>query len=110
MVEGGVEVGKAFSELPFDHLLFTGSKQTAKEVAKAATENLTPTTLELAGKSPAIVCPGADLKRSAKRVAFDKLANAGQVCISPDYVLLERSRFHDFVEDLHPRPAKPIQT
>ncbi len=106
VVEGGVEVGKAFSELPFDHLLFTGSKQTAKEVAKAAAENLTPTTLELGGKSPAIVCPGADLKRSANRIAFGKLANAGQVCISPDYVLVERSRFHDFVEHLQSQASK----
>lgn len=106
VVEGGVEVGKAFSGLPFDYLLFTRSKQTAKEVAKAAAENLTPNTLELGEKSPAIVFPGADLKRSANRITFGKLANAGQVCISPDYVLVERSRFHNFVAHLQSQASK----
>ena len=98
--EGGVETGKAFAELPFDHLLFSGATRGAREVARATAEILTPITLELGGKSPAIVCPGADLKRAANRIAFGKLANAGQVCISPDYVFVERSRLRDFIEIL----------
>ena len=106
VAEGGVETGKFFAELPFDHLLFTGSTRVAREVAKAAAENLTPITLELGGKSPAIVCPGADLKRAANRIAFGKLANAGQVCISPDYVFVERSRLRDFIEILQTQTAK----
>ena len=98
--EGGIETGRAFSELPFDHLLFTGSTRVAKEVSKSAAKNLTPLTLELGGKSPALVCPGANLKRAAERIVFGKLANAGQICIAPDYVFVERAKFHDFIEML----------
>lgn len=96
--EGGIGTGRAFSELPFDHLLFTGSTRVAKEVSNSAAKNLTPLTLELGGKSPALVCPGANLKRAAERIVFGKLANAGQICIAPDYVFVERAKFHDFIE------------
>ena len=96
--EGGIETGRAFSELPFDHLLFTGSTRVAKEVSNSVAKNLTPLTLELGGKSPALVCPGANLKRAAERIVFGKLANAGQICIAPDYVFVERAKFHDFIE------------
>ena len=98
--EGGIETGRAFSDLPFDHLLFTGSTRVAKEVSNSAAKNLTPLTLELGGKSPALVCPGANLKRAAERIVFGKLANAGQICIAPDYVFVERAKFHDFIEML----------
>jgi coniferyl-aldehyde dehydrogenase len=98
--EGGIEAGRAFSELPFDHLLFTGSTWVAKEVSNSAAKNLTPLTLELGGKSPALVCPDANLKRAAERIVFGKLANAGQICIAPDYVFVERAKFHDFIEML----------
>ena len=98
--EGGIETGRAFSELPFDHLLFTGSTRVAKEVSNSAAKNLTPLTLELGGKSPALVCPDANLKRAAERIVFGKLANAGQICIAPDYVFVERAKFHDFIEML----------
>ena len=98
--EGGIETGRALSELPFDHLLFTGSTRVAKEVSNSAAKNLTPLTLELGGKSPALVCPGANLKRAAERIVFGKLANAGQICIAPDYVFVERAKFHDFIEML----------
>ena len=84
--------------MPFDHLLFTGSTRVAKEVSNSAAKNLTPLTLELGGKSPALVCPGANLKRAAERIVFGKLANAGQICIAPDYVFVERAKFHDFIE------------
>ena len=98
--EGGIETGRAFSELPFDHLLFTGSTRVAKEVSNSAAKNLTPLTLELGGKSPALVCSGANLKRAAERIVFGKLTNAGQICIAPDYVFVERAKFHDFIEML----------
>ena len=98
--EGGIETGRAFAELPFDHLLYTGSSRVAKEVSNSAAKNLTPLTLELGGKSPALVCPGANLKRAAERIVFGKLANAGQICIAPDYVFVERAKFHDFIEML----------
>lgn len=93
---GGAEVASAFSELPFGHLLFTGSTQVGRLVAQAAAKNLTPVTLELGGKSPAIVGDHADLDYAAKRIAFGKTANAGQVCVAPDYALVPRAKLHEF--------------
>ena len=90
VVLGDASVGRAFSSLPFDHLFFTGSTAVGREVAKAAAANLTPVTLELGGKSPAIVHPSANLARTAERLAFGKLLNAGQTCVAPDYVLVPR--------------------
>ena len=90
VVTGGVEVGRAFSELPFDHLLFTGSTAIGRHVYQAAAKNLTPVTLELGGKSPAIVCPDYPLDQAARSIAFGKFINAGQTCIAPDYVLVPR--------------------
>ncbi|MGZ9063680.1 MAG: aldehyde dehydrogenase family protein, partial [Allosphingosinicella sp.] len=86
VVTGGVEVGRAFADLPFDHLLFTGSTEVGRKVYQAAAANLVPVTLELGGKSPTIVCPGYDLSRAARSIAFGKFVNAGQTCIAPDYV------------------------
>ena len=87
VVTGGPDVAAAFTRLPFDHLLFTGSTAVGRKVMAAAAENLTPVTLELGGKSPAIVLPGSDLARVARSIAFGKFVNAGQTCIAPDYVL-----------------------
>ncbi|MBI1393160.1 MAG: aldehyde dehydrogenase family protein [Alphaproteobacteria bacterium] len=87
VVTGGVDVGQAFTELRFDHLLFTGSTAIGRRVAMAAAKNLTPVTLELGGKSPAIVDAGADLAKAGYSIARGKLFNAGQTCIAPDYVL-----------------------
>ncbi len=92
VVTGGPDVAQAFSSLPFDHLLFTGSTAVGRKVALAAAQNLTPVTLELGGKSPAIITPSADLDRAAKRIAWGKAASAGQLCVSPDYVLVPRSQ------------------
>lgn len=88
--EGGAEVGRAFASLPFDHLFFTGSVPVGRAVAQAAAPNLTPVTLELGGKSPALVDRSANLATTANRIAFGKLINAGQTCIAPDYVLAPR--------------------
>lgn len=91
VVTGGPDVGRAFSALPFDHLLFTGSTAVGRTVAQAAAKNLTPVTLELGGKSPAIIDQSADLAAAVPRLMFGKLFNAGQTCIAPDYVLLHES-------------------
>src|SRR5690606_1240742 len=83
VLTGDAETGKAFTALPFDHLFFTGSTAVGRHVAQAAAANLTPVTLELGGKSPAILDPSCDLDASVGRIAFGKLLNAGQTCIAP---------------------------
>jgi coniferyl-aldehyde dehydrogenase len=98
VVLGGPEVAAEFSRLPFDHLVFTGSTGIGRRVAAAAAENLTPTTLELGGKSPAIVCPSASMTKAVKAIAYGKFINAGQTCIAPDYVLVPRERTIEFAE------------
>ncbi len=90
VVLGGADVAQAFSQLPFDHLFFTGSTHVGRQVAAAAAVNLTPTTLELGGKSPCVIDASCDLEDAAIKIAHGKLLNAGQTCIAPDYVLLPR--------------------
>jgi coniferyl-aldehyde dehydrogenase len=97
VVLGDVDTGIAFSQLPFDHLLFTGSTSVGRQVMRAAAENLTPVTLELGGKSPAIVSTTVPLADAAERIAFGKTLNAGQTCVAPDYVLVPRLRIEGFV-------------
>jgi coniferyl-aldehyde dehydrogenase len=97
VVQGDAEIGRAFAELPFDHLFFTGSTAVGRAVAIAAAKNLTPLTLELGGKSPAIVDVDADLVRLAPRLAVGKLLNAGQTCIAPDYAMVPADRVDAFV-------------
>ncbi|MDE2270015.1 MAG: coniferyl aldehyde dehydrogenase [Betaproteobacteria bacterium] len=97
VVQGDAEIGAAFSALPFDHLLFTGSTGVGKRVMAAAAANLTPVTLELGGKSPAVITPGYDLAHAAQRILYGKLLNAGQTCIAPDYVLVPRAQQSDWV-------------
>ena len=110
VVEGSMEVGKAFSELPFDHLVFTGSTATGRQVAIAAAKNLTPVTLELGGKSPAIIDDSANLAVAAKSLAFGKLLNAGQTCVAPDYLLVPESRRDDMVGALTAAATKMYPT
>jgi len=98
VVLGEAETGGEFSHLPFDHLLYTGSGRVGKLVMRAAAENLTPVTLELGGKSPAIIHPDYPLRRAAERILAGKLYNAGQTCVAPDYVLVPSSRRAEFVE------------
>lgn len=93
---GGVDVAQAFSGLPFDHLVFTGSTSVGRIVAKAAAENLVPCTLELGGKSPTIIDEGADMKTAIPRITNAKLLNAGQTCVAPDYVLMPGSKIEAF--------------
>jgi coniferyl-aldehyde dehydrogenase len=98
VVEGGPAVSERFAALPFDHLLFTGSTSVGRLVAARAAKNLTPVTLELGGKSPAIIDRSADLAVAARQIAFGKLLNAGQTCIAPDYVLCPADMLDKFVE------------
>jgi len=100
VIEGGVEVSRGFASLPFDHLVFTGSTAVGRQVAVAAARNLTPVTLELGGKSPAIIDESCDLAEAAPRLAFGKLFNAGQTCVAPDYALVPRDRVTDFVREM----------
>jgi coniferyl-aldehyde dehydrogenase len=97
VVTGDAAIGAAFAGLPFDHLLFTGSTSVGRAVLRAASENLVPATLELGGKSPVIIDRGASLATAARRIAYGKLANAGQTCIAPDYVLVPEAQVDDFV-------------
>jgi coniferyl-aldehyde dehydrogenase len=91
-------VGAAFAALPFDHLFFTGSTTVGRSVMRAASEQLVPVTLELGGKSPVLVDRGQPLARVAADIAYGKLANAGQTCIAPDYVLVHEADVNRFVE------------
>jgi coniferyl-aldehyde dehydrogenase len=91
-------VGVAFSQLKFDHLVFTGSSQTGKAVMAAAAHNLCPVTLELGGKSPAVVCPDFDLQLAAERILFAKCFNAGQICSNVDHVYVPHAQVDAFVQ------------
>ena len=95
---GGVDVATKFSALPFDHLLFTGSTNVGRIVAKAAAQNLVPCTLELGGKSPTIIDDSANMKLTTQRILNGKSLNAGQTCVAPDYVLMPEAKIDDFAD------------
>ncbi|BDW82741.1 aldehyde dehydrogenase [Erythrobacter sp. Dej080120_24] len=92
VVTGGPEVAAAFSSLPFDHLVFTGSTATGRRVMQAAAENLVPVTLELGGKSPVIMGRSADFAKAGERIALGKMMNAGQICLAPDYLYVPEDK------------------
>ena len=98
--EGGVAVSQTLLSLPFDHIFFTGSPTVGKVVMKAAAENLTSVTLELGGKSPAIISDTANLEDAAERIAVAKFLNNGQTCIAPDYILADEKIVQQFVQKL----------
>lgn len=110
VITGDADVGKTFSALPFDHLVFTGSTAVGRIVAQVAAKNLTPVTLELGGKSPAIVDASADLARTAERLVFGKLLNAGQTCIAPDYVLVPGTQRGALVDALRTAATRMYPT
>jgi coniferyl-aldehyde dehydrogenase len=110
VVTGNAEVGELFSRLPFDHLLFTGSGRVAKLVMRAASENLVPVTLELGGKSPAIVGPDFSVRTAAERIMAGKLFSAGQTCIAPDYAMVPQSARDAFVDACKTSVAKMYPT
>ena len=88
VVTGGAAISQRFAELPFDHLLFTGSTRVGAQVMQSAAKNLVPVTLELGGKSPVIIGRSAKLDLAGTRLTFGKLLNGGQLCLSPDYVVV----------------------
>jgi coniferyl-aldehyde dehydrogenase len=97
VVLGDAATGAAFSALPFDHLVFTGSTTVGRAVMRAASEHLVPVTLELGGKSPTIIQKGHVTERTVRRIVFGKLSNAGQTCVAPDYVLVHAEDLEAFV-------------
>jgi len=97
---GGTDVAESFAALPFNHLFFTGSGEIGKKVMRAAADHLTPITLELGGKSPAIVDSSAKLKDAAASIVYGKLVNGGQTCIAPDYAIVHASACEAFVQEL----------
>ena len=109
-VAGGPEAGQAFAGLPFDHLLFTGATGVGRHILRAAADNLTPVTLELGGKSPAIIGAGADLRQATERIAIGKMLNAGQICLAPDYVLAPVDREQAVVDGLKDAAARMYPT
>ncbi|OEY66296.1 coniferyl aldehyde dehydrogenase [Marinobacter sp. X15-166B] len=98
VITGGVEIGQAFAGMPFDHLVFTGSTQVGKKIMRAAADNLVPVTLELGGKSPAIIGSSADIREAARRLAIAKGTNGGQLCISPDLLYVPEAAREEFLE------------
>lgn len=99
VVTGDAKVAQHFSQLPFNHLLFTGATEIGKQVMRAAAHHLSPVTLELGGKSPALLLSDANLRESARRIAFGKAMNAGQTCVAPDYVLLPQALEDAFIKE-----------
>jgi coniferyl-aldehyde dehydrogenase len=100
VIEGDANCAAEFSQLPFDHLLYTGSTAIGYQVMRAASQHLTPVTLELGGKSPLLIAPDADIEQVASRLMFGKTANAGQTCVAPDYVLVPRQKLDALVAAL----------
>jgi coniferyl-aldehyde dehydrogenase len=98
VVTGDAQTAAEFASLPFDHLLFTGSTRVGKLIMRAASENLTPVTLELGGKSPAIIHPEFPLRTAVERLLTGKLYNAGQTCLAPDYVFVHEAQRDSFIQ------------
>lgn len=99
-VTGEQDVGAAFAALPFDHMLFTGATSVGKHILRAAADNLVPVTLELGGKSPVVVGRNADLKKAAQAIVTGKALNMGQVCLSPDYVLVHHLSMNELIAEI----------
>ena len=106
VITGGPSVGEQFSSLNLDHLLFIGSNRVAKKVAAQAAKNLVPTTLELGGKSPTIIGTNANMALAAERILFSKTLNAGQICLSPDYIFVKKDQERNLISELQKAYSK----
>ena len=106
VITGGPSVGEQFSGLKLDHLLFIGSNRVAKKVAAQAAKNLVPTTLELGGKSPTIIGTNANMALAAERILFSKTLNAGQICLSPDYIFVKKDEKRNLISELQKAYSK----
>ncbi|WP_319381505.1 aldehyde dehydrogenase [Thiomicrorhabdus sp.] len=100
LIEGGAEETGELLKHRFDKIFFTGSLSVGKTIYRAAAEHLTPVTLELGGKSPTFVCADCDIETTARRIVWGKFLNAGQTCVAPDYILVERSIKETFLDAL----------
>lgn len=100
VVKGGIEETQTLIHLPFDYMFFTGSEKVGQIIYESAAKNLVPVTLELGGKSPVIIDQTANLKVSSERISFGKFTNAGQTCVAPDYILIDRKVKNDFIKAL----------
>lgn len=100
VVKGGINETQTLIHLPFDYMFFTGSEKVGKVVYEAAAKNLVPVTLELGGKSPVIVDDTANIKVASERISFGKFTNAGQTCVAPDYILVDRKVKNDLIDAL----------
>ena len=109
-ISGGPDTGKAFSALPFDHLIFTGATAIGRHVLRAAADSLTPVTLELGGKSPTIVGRSANVAQAAERITAGKMMNAGQICLAPDYLLVPEEQEDAVVGQIKQAAAKLYPT
>ncbi len=107
---GGVEVGTAFSKLPFDHMIFTGATSVGKHIMRAAADNLVPVTLELGGKSPTFIGRSADRKKAGTRIAMGRMMNAGQICLAPDYLLVAREQEDEMIASVKSGVAEMYPT
>ena len=110
VITGEVETAVQFSELPFDHMVYTGNTEIGRRVMMAAAKNLTPVTLELGGKSPVIIDDSFPVAKAIKRLIPGKSMNAGQTCIAPDYVLINKDRVAEFVKDFERLATKRYPT
>ena len=110
VVTGDVQVATYFTQLPFDHLVYTGSTHVGRMVMKAAAENLTPVTLELGGKSPTIINLNYPISKAVDRIMMGKFMNSGQTCIAPDYILVHESKETELVNAFKEKVAKRYAT
>ena len=99
-MKGGIEETQTLIHLPFDYMFFTGSEKVGQIIYESAAKNLVPVTLELGGKSPVIIDQTANLKVASERISFGKFTNAGQTCVAPDYILIDRKVKNDFIKAL----------
>jgi acyl-CoA reductase-like NAD-dependent aldehyde dehydrogenase len=106
LLEGGRETAEMLLDQPFDHIFFTGGTEIGRKVAEAAAKNLIPTTLELGGKNPVIICEDADPEVAARRIVRGRFMNAGQLCVAPDHVWVPRNRFDEFFQTLEKTVAQ----
>ncbi|MDY6932793.1 MAG: coniferyl aldehyde dehydrogenase [Spirochaetota bacterium] len=106
VITGDVNAAIAFSELPFDHLIYTGNTEVGRKVMMAAAKNLTPVTLEMGGKSPTIISEDYPIKKVVTRIMMGKSINAGQTCVAPDYIMLPKSKEQDFINEYSKAAAK----
>ena len=100
VIQGDQNIAKQFSQLPFDHLFFTGSTSVGKKIMQAAAQNLTPVTLELGGKSPVIIDSNYSIKQAARKIVFAKLINAGQTCVAPDYIYCPKNKQQELIKEM----------